>query len=62
MIKKARSVMVQATSSGAGKTLLCLCLCKIAKEMGIDVVPFKAQNMSNNTVVTAKGGEASAAQ
>lgn len=54
--------MVQATSSGAGKTLLCLCLCKIAKEMGIDVVPFKAQNMSNNTVVTAKGGEASAAQ
>ncbi|XXN13698.1 MAG: hypothetical protein AAI902_00310 [Candidatus Hodgkinia cicadicola] len=54
--------MVQATSSSAGKTLLCLCLCKIAKKMGIDVVPFKAQNMSNNTVVTSKGGEASAAQ
>lgn len=62
MVKSARRIMVQATSSSAGKTLLCLCLCKIAKEMGVDVAPFKAQNMSNNTVVTAKGGEASAAQ
>lgn len=62
MVKGARRIMVQATSSSAGKTLLCLCLCKIAKEMGVNVAPFKAQNVSNNTVVTAKGGEASAAQ
>ncbi|XXN13838.1 MAG: cobyric acid synthase [Candidatus Hodgkinia cicadicola] len=59
--KKQRAIMVQATSSNAGKTLMCLCLCKIAKEMGVDVAPFKAQNMSNNTVV-ANGGEVSAAQ
>ncbi|XXM93365.1 MAG: cobyric acid synthase [Candidatus Hodgkinia cicadicola] len=54
--------MIQATSSDAGKTLLCLCLCKIAEEMGIRVAPFKAQNMSNNTVVAFRGGEVSAAQ
>ncbi|ATY93499.1 Cobyric acid synthase [Candidatus Hodgkinia cicadicola] len=54
--------MIQATSSGAGKTLLCSCLCKIAREMGINVAPFKAQNMSNNVVITADGGEVSSAQ
>ncbi|XXN19790.1 MAG: cobyric acid synthase [Candidatus Hodgkinia cicadicola] len=57
-----RNIMVQATSSSAGKTFLCSCLCKIAREMGINVAPFKAQNMSNNIMITLEGGEVSAAQ
>ncbi|XXM93688.1 cobyric acid synthase [Candidatus Hodgkinia cicadicola] len=54
--------MLQGTSSNAGKTFLCLCLCKLAKDMGVDVAPFKAQNMSNNTSLAAEGGEVSTAQ
>ncbi|WGS83582.1 MAG: cobyric acid synthase [Candidatus Hodgkinia cicadicola] len=54
--------MLQGTSSNAGKTFLCLCLCKLAKDMGVDVAPFKAQNMTNNTSLAAEGGEVSTAQ
>ncbi|PIM95205.1 Cobyric acid synthase [Candidatus Hodgkinia cicadicola] len=41
------SIVVLATSSNAGKTFICSCLCKIARNIGLRVVPFKAQNMSN---------------
>ncbi|XXM90185.1 cobyric acid synthase [Candidatus Hodgkinia cicadicola] len=59
---KPKIIMIQATSSSAGKSLMCACLCKIAKEMGINVAPFKAQNMSNNTVITLEGRQLSSAQ
>lgn len=53
----AKTLMIQGTSSSAGKSLLVAALCRVFARRGLRVVPFKAQNMSNNAAVCADGSE-----
>lgn len=56
-----KSLMIQGTSSGSGKTMLVTALCRIFADKGISVAPFKSQNMSNYAYKT-KDFEISRAQ
>ena len=47
-----KSLMIQGTSSGAGKTILVAALCRIFSDKGYSVAPFKSQNMSNFAYIT----------
>ena len=57
-----KNIMIQGTMSNAGKSLICAGLCRIFKQDGYHVAPFKSQNMALNSFITADGGEMGRAQ
>ena len=62
MIYVAKAIMIQGTMSNAGKSLLAAGLCRVLKQDGYRVAPFKSQNMALHSFITRDGGEMGRAQ
>ncbi len=57
-----KSIMMQGTGSHVGKSVTAAAVCRILRQDGFSVCPFKSQNMALNSYVTASGGEMGRAQ
>ena len=58
----AKAIMVQGTMSNVGKSFVAAALCRIFKQDGFRVCPFKSQNMALNSYITNEGLEMGRAQ
>ena len=58
----AKVIMVQGTMSNAGKSIIVAALCRVLKQDGYKVAPFKSQNMALNSFITKDGLEMGRAQ
>jgi len=62
MPAKSKPIMILGCTSDAGKSLVVTAICRLLANRGVNVAPFKAQNMSNNAAITEAGLEMGRAQ